>query len=420
MNKQFFINNRLKYLQNIEDNSITVMFSGGLIPWTGDQDYTFEINKNFYYLTGINQENVIFVLVNGSNGVREYLFIEENDELTSKWVGKKLTIDEAKEISGIKEVLYLNEFNDLFFNILNGNRKIQDDIKNIYLDLERKNNKDYFSRSLNFCQEFRNNYPEIKVFNNYHIIVSLRMIKTAEEVEKIKESINTTKIALENVMRNLAPNLYEYQIETFFDSAIKYHGNKDKAFETICASGKNATILHYVKNDSVARDGDLILFDLGCRTNFYVSDISRTYPVNGKFTNRQKEVYQVVLECNKKCIQFLKPGVTWDEFNKYANNLLVEGLKKLGKINDESELTQYYWHSIGHFIGLDTHDPGLRNVPFKPGMVLTVEPGLYLEDENIGIRIEDNVLITEDGALNLSKDIIKEIEDIENFMKKSV
>lgn len=418
MNKEFFINNRKKYLDLVVNNSVTILFSGGLIPKTADQDYPFEVNKNFYYLTGINQENVIFVLVKGANGTKEYLFIEENNDLKSKWIGRKLTIDEAKALSGIDNISYLQDFEEILFVLFNGNRSSQENISTLYLDLERKYQKDYYSNSLNFYHQFQKDYPEIRVQNAYQLIVSLRMIKSQEEVAMIQESINTTKIALENVMRHIKPNLFEYQIEAYFDVAIKYYGNKDQAFTTICASGKNATILHYVKNNEIVRDGDLILFDLGCRSNFYVSDISRTYPINGKFTQRQKEVYQAVLNVNKKCIEFLKPGLTWDDYNQYANKLLTEELKYLGKIQEDHELRRYYYHSIGHLIGLDTHDPVLRNTPLQEGMVLTVEPGLYLEDEGIGVRIEDNVLITENGAVNLSKDIIKEIDEIEKFMNQ--
>ena len=244
------------------------------------------------------------------------------------------------------------------------------------------------------------------------------MNKSPEEIEKIQESIDVTKGALENVLKNIKPGLYEYQVETFYDSFIKFNGQKVTSFDTICATGKNATILHYVNNNTMIKDNDLVLFDLGCCTDYYISDISRTYPANGKFTPRQKEIYEIVLNCNKKCIEFLKPGLTWEDFNKYANSLLIEGLKNIGLIKENKELVKYYWHSIGHSIGLDTHDPSIYNVKFEPGLIVTVEPGLYLEDEGIGIRIEDNVLITEDGCVNLSSNIIKEIDDIEKFMKK--
>ena len=418
MNNQFYINNRKKYLETVKDNSVTILYSGKLIQKTADQDYPFSVNRNFYYLTGINQANVILVLVKGINGINEYLFIEENDEMWAKWVGMKLTKQEAQEISGIKNIMYLTQFDQLVFSLFNASRRNYEELYYCYLDLERRNDPNYTTLALQYSEQLKLKYPEVKIENAYHKIVRLRMNKTEEEVDLIKQSIDCTKGALENVMKNIKPGLYEYQAETYFDSYIKFNGQRVTSFETICATGKNATILHYVDNNTEIKDNDLVLFDLGCCTDYYISDISRTYPANGKFTPRQKEIYEIVLNCNKKCIEYLKPGLTWEDFNNYANSLLIEGLKNIGLIKEDKELVKYYWHSIGHSIGLDTHDPSIYNVKFEPGLIVTVEPGLYLEDEGIGVRIEDNVLITEDGCVNLSSNIIKEIDDIEKFMKK--
>lgn len=418
MNKQFYINNRKNYLNSINDNSVTILFSGNTYQRSADQDYPYSVNRNFYYLTGINQANVILVLVKGNTGIKEYLLIEENDPVLVKWVGKKLEKEEAKEISGIENILYLNSFDSLVFSLFNSSRKNCEELYYLYLDLERRNNEDYSTKALKYANVIKEKYPEIKIENAYKKVVRLRMNKTKDELDKIQESIDVTKGALENVLKNIKPGLYEYQVETYYDSYIKFHGQKVTSFDTICATGKNATILHYVDNNTKIQDNELVLFDLGCCTDYYISDISRTYPANGKFTERQKQIYNIVLNCNKKCIEFLKPGLTWDEYNKYANSLLIKGLKEIGLIKEDKELVKYYWHSIGHSIGLDTHDPDLRNIKFEEGMVMTVEPGLYLEDENIGIRIEDNILITKKGCINLSKDIIKEVDDIEEFMKK--
>lgn len=419
MNNQFYKTNRERYFDSIKENSVSILFSGNSIQKSADQDYPFSVNRNFYYLTGINQANVILVLVKGINGNKEYLLIEENDEMMAKWVGMKLTIEEAKEISGIENILYLDSFESLVFSLFNNSRKTYEELYYLYLDLERRNDPDFSSKALTYSQIVKEKYPEVKIENAYSIIVRLRMNKTDDEIEKIQESIDVTKGALENVLKNIKPGLYEYQVETFYDSYIKFHGQKVTSFETICATGKNATVLHYVNNNTKIGDNELVLFDLGCCTDYYISDISRTYPANGKFTERQKQIYEIVLNCNKKCIEFLKPGVSWDEYNLYANSLLIEGLKNIGLIKEDKELRKYYWHSIGHSIGLDTHDPANRNVVFEEGMVMTVEPGLYLEDEGIGIRIEDNILITKDGCINLSKDIIKEVEEIENFIKEN-
>ena len=213
--------------------------------------------------------------------------------------------------------------------------------------------------------------------------------------------------------------IYEYQLENYFDFVIKENGQRIHSFKTIAASGKNATILHYSSNNTLLKENELILFDLGTETDYYISDISRTFPINGKFTERQKQVYNEVLEVNKKCIEFLKPGVTKLQYNEYAKKLLTEACYRLGLIKEDSEVIKYYFHSIGHTIGLDTHDPCFYENGIEEGMCLTVEPGLYIEEENIGIRIEDDVLITKDGCINLSANIIKEVADIEEFFKKN-
>lgn len=413
MDKSFYISNRNKYFEKIENHSLSLFFSGQTYPKSADEDFEFEVNKNFYYLTGINQENVILALVKREEP-ETVLFIEKNDPVLSRWVGKKLEKAEAKEISGIEDVRYLDEFEDFLFNLFNAHRNYRKKPETLYLDLKRR--RHHVSKEILFSRKFRHDYPDIAIRNAYDIVVALRTIKAPEEIELIRASIETTKGGLEAMMKAARPGMYEYQLEAYFDQHIKMHGQKTHAFKTICASGKNAAVLHYVKNNEIMEADELVLFDLGARTDFYVSDISRTIPVGGKFTPRAREVYQEVLDVNKKCIAYLKPGITWKEFNEYARELLTESAVRLGLIKDRSELHKYYWHSIGHFIGLDTHDPGAYEETFKPGMVLTVEPGLYIEEEGIGVRIEDDVLITEDGALNLSADIIKEIEDIENFM----
>jgi len=420
MKQEFFVNNRQKYSQQVIDNSLSIFFSGRTFPKSADEDYPFEVDKNFYYLAGINQANVMLVITKKGRKVQETLFIEQNDEILSKWVGRKLTLEEASQQSGIEKVMYADEFNNFVFALLNNSRYHTERVKNVYLNLERRNDDVFTNPALEFSQHFlRKKYPEVAIHNAYEIVIGLRMIKAPEEISLIRESIKTTKAGIESLMAHSKAGLYEYQLEAYFDFAIKSDGQKDFAFKSIAGSGKNGATLHYVANNKIMENGDLVLFDLGSRTEFYVSDITRTFPINGKFSARQKAVYQAVLDVNKKCIAFLKPGITWKEYNDFAKDLLTKAAFGLGLIKDEKELVKYYFHSIGHFTGLDTHDPGLNEQALAKDMVLTVEPGLYIEEENLGIRIEDNVVITEDGAENLSKEIIKEIPDIEKFMAAS-
>ncbi|MGL4373555.1 MAG: M24B family metallopeptidase, partial [Turicibacter sp.] len=237
-------------------------------------------------------------------------------------------------------------------------------------------------------------------------------------IEQMKIAIDKTRIGIEALMKQSKPGMKEYQLEAHYDFAIKTEGVKKTSFHTIAASGANATILHYGENNCEMQDGDLILFDLGCEWNNYCSDISRTFPVNGKFSDRQKAVYQVVLDTQMAIVEMLKPGLDMAEVNAKARKMLADGCKTLGLIENDEDLVKYYYHGIGHYLGLDTHDVGGRGGVLKPGMVITVEPGLYIAEESIGIRIEDDVLITEDGHINLSKDIIKSVEEIEAFMAK--
>ncbi|MFA7367653.1 MAG: aminopeptidase P N-terminal domain-containing protein, partial [Bacilli bacterium] len=262
MIRDFFIKNRNKYFDQVETDSVSVLFSGNVYQKSADSDYPFEVNKNFYYLTGINQANSKLIMVKGKEKTFTYLFIDEYDELQAKWVGKTLTSNEATDISGIDEVLFNKDFNKTFSSFINPHRRSVVIADKIYLDLERRVGVDSIGQGLAFSKDIKKQYPEISLLNNYHIIVSLRMIKEDDEIRVIKKSIETTKNALKKVMENLEPDLFENQIEAIFDMAIKWE-NKTHAFDTICASGKNATILHYVDNNQRMINGDLVLFDLG-------------------------------------------------------------------------------------------------------------------------------------------------------------
>ena len=412
LSSDFFKKNRKKIFDKMENGSALILSSGTNYIESGDEDFDFDVDKCFYYLTGINQSEVNLVLIKKDNKEEEYLFIEKNDPVRVRWVGAKLYPNEAKELSGIEKIRFNNEFMDSLMYL------IDHKINNLYLNLERDKAHRYCH---NYCysKEISDKFFNKKVIDAYPIIVDARFVKEKEEIEKIQEAIDLTKVGVEKLMSEARPGIHEYELEAHFDYVLKTSGQIKHSFKTIAASGKNATILHYVDNNSILKDGDLILFDLGNESDFYISDISRTFPVNGKFTERQKEVYEEVLNVNKKCIEFLKPGITRTEYNDYAKKLLASACKRLGLIKEDSELTKYYWHGIGHSIGLDTHDPmSDYGGVIKNGSLFTVEPGLYIEEENIGIRIEDDVVVTDKGTIVLSKDIIKEVKDIEKYMKE--
>lgn len=412
-------NRRKELFNKMADESVAILHSGFSTFKSADASYPFFVNNNFYYLTGIDQVDVTLVIGKFANTYKEWLFIDEIDEVMAKWVGKTLNKEEASEISGVdvRNIMYNGFFNRFIGNILQPMRHFVDVAKNVYLDLERRGQALYNTFALELSHRLQKEYPSVKFENLYPLVVNQRMQKDESEVLLIKESIGTTKRAIYNVMEHSKEHNSECLAEAYHNFILTKEG-KTSSFGNIIASGKNGTILHYEDNNSEIKPNSLLLMDVGCYTKHYSSDISRTFPVSGKFTKRQKEVYEVVLDCNKRCIEYAKAGISWKELNDYAKGILAKGCIKLGLIKEESEVTKYYYHSIGHSLGLDVHDPSIDNLGLLDGMIITIEPGLYIEEEEIGIRIEDNILITKDKAILLSSDIVKEVNDIEKLMKE--
>ncbi|MGY0374187.1 aminopeptidase P family protein [Clostridium sp. JNZ J1-5] len=413
MKQEFFIKNRKKLSEQLEDNSILVMFAGRAPYKSADETYPFTPNRNFYYLTGIDRENIILVITKRKNIVSETLFIEESDPVMARWIGEKMTEKEAEAASGITDIDYTKNFYNSFAGMLS-----RFEYTNLYLDLERQEWGIPTTEAQVFAKSVLEKYPYFNVKNIYYKISDIRTIKDKEEIEITKKAIDITRRGIELMMKNAKPGMMEYQIEAYFDYVLTSEGVKDKAFKTIAAAGKNGTILHYSENNSRCGDNDLILFDLGAQYKYLNADISRTFPVSGKFTERQKQVYNVVLRANEEVTKAVKPGLPFSELNEIAKRVLAEGCKELGLIKEDKELSRYYFHGVSHYLGFDTHDVGDREQVLKPGMLFTNEPGLYIPEEGIGIRIEDDILVTEDGYENLSKDIIKTVEEIEEFMSR--
>ena len=416
MNKNIYKFNRDNLLDKIKDNSIVILFAGKAIQKTGDQTYPFTPNRNFYYLTGIKEEDHILVMTK-INGVKSSkLYIKDIDLEMEKWVGKSIRKEEAEEIAAVDEVKFKSQFDGDIHGMITMKEEI-----NLYLDLERMSANREGTISHRFANEITTKYPQVRITNVYSKIGELRLKKSQEEVDKIKKAIEITKSGIEKLMSEARVGMKEYELEAYFDFNCKVKGATGLAFTTIAAAGENATTLHYVDNNCELKENDLILFDLGAEYNCYNADISRTFPVNGKFTERQKEVYNAVLRVNEEIINLIKPGMKYKDVNEKATELIAEECIKLGLIKDKSEVRKYYYHSIGHSLGMDTHDIETphRDIIFEPGVVFTVEPGIYIAEEGIGIRIEDDILVTEDGVINLSSDIIKTVEEIENFMSKN-
>ncbi len=412
MKAEVFIKNRENLFKAVEENSAVILFAGKAPKKTADEAYSFTPNRNFYYLTGIDEEEITLILVKKKDEQRTILFVKEPDLEMEKWVGKSIRANEAKEKGGFTEVLYTKEFEGTIHGLI-----FKEEIEKVYFDLE----KDGFAERETLVEEFarnlKNKYPQVSVKNIYNSIAELRLVKSSEEVENMQKAVDITIEGVEALMKNSKPGMMEYELEAYYDFSCKRRGATDAAFKTIAAAGVNATILHYVDNNSIIKDGDLILFDLGSQYEYYNADITRTFPANGKFTERQKQVYEAVLRVNKKVIDEIKPGVNWGDINTKATDWVAEECIALGLIDDKKDVRKYYWHSIGHSLGLDTHDVGKRNVELKPGMVYTVEPGIYIAEEGIGVRIEDDILVTEDGNEILTKAMIKEVSEIEEFFR---
>ena len=414
MKNNFFVNNRNKLGEIMKADSIAVFFAGKAPYKSADDMYAFTPNRNFYYLSGIEEEKVILMMWKLGDKLSQCLFIEERDEVMAKWVGETISVEQAESNSGIDDIRYLKDFNSDLGSLMNIYG-----IEEIYLDLERQEVDIPASKSQEFANTMLSKYPYVKINNVYKDIAKLRTIKCKEEVDIIRKAIDITYEGIKSIWENAIPGMMEYEIEAYFNFELNKRGVKEFAFDTIAASGKNATVLHYSSNNTKTQDNELMLLDLGAQYQLYNADISRTFPLNGKFTERQRQVYNIVLKANEEVMKAVKPGVTLMELQNLCKSILAEGCKSIGLIKEDSELSKYYFHGVSHPLGLDTHDVGSRGMKLEAGMIITDEPGLYIEEEGIGIRIEDDILVTENGYENLSQSIIKSVEDIESFMNNN-
>ena len=406
---------RSKLFNMLDDNSVTILFSGVGRKKSGDENYEFVPNKNFYYLTGIEQENSILMLIRNDGEKLAYLFVDEKDEKVEKWIGYKLTLSEAKEISGVENVAVRSTFEGKMLAFFDSNNSTSEKIAKFYLDLEPEL-KIAESKSTQTYKKELEVVHHLEVADVGGLVGELRKVKSEAEIELIREAIATTDLGLKHALLEMKANKYEYNLRNAFEFAVFEDQDAKLAFASIVARGENATILHYPSQKDRVRHDDLVLFDVGAAKDYYASDISRTYPVSGKFNELQRKIYEIVLNCNKQTAKFMHPGITLMEANEFAKSFLASECVEKGLIASKEEIGKVYYHSVSHYMGLDTHDCGSKNDKLVPGNVVTCEPGLYFKDLGIGVRIEDDVLITEDGSEVLSDGIIKEIADIEKML----
>lgn len=412
--KEAFKKNREKLLNRIEMFSVVVIFAGKAPYKRGDERYPFSPDRNFYYLTGIDREDCILFLAKTRTGVQETLYIPRDNGEMAKWVGANMTAAEATEISGIADISVIDAFESDFASYM-----FKNGIKKLWLDLENREWNDAMSPALEFAEKARRQMPHLIIGDLYPDFSEMRVIKEDWELERMRKAMDITRLGIEEMMKVAKPGVMEYEVEAAYDYVLKKNGVKDRAFATIAAGGKRGTILHYDKNDQMVKNDELILIDAGAQWGWYAGDISRTFPVSGKFTERQKLVYNIVLEGQRKVIEAIKPGVPFSSLNELLKDYYFDALKEIGLAETKEDVAKYYYHGVSHYLGAETHDIGRYiDRSLQPGMVLTVEPGLYIEEWEIGIRIEDDVLVTEEGNEVMTAAMIKTVEEIEAFMEK--
>lgn len=422
LSSEFFKKNRERIFQNIPQNSVAFVVSADELPRSGDQTFKYRQNPYLYYLTGINQEQTILVLnpshPNEKN--REMLFIRNASKLEQIWEGNKLTVEQAKEISGIENINFISNFDSIL-----GDLTFYADEFYISTNENLKYNRFYNDADFRFIEKLKYRFPLHKLNRLSPIIIKNRLIKSKEEIEIIKKSINITKDAFLRVLKFIKPAIGEYEIEAEITHEFIRQQAYNHAYLPIVASGKDNNILHYTENNKICKSGELVLMDFGAEYQNYAADLSRTVPVNGVFDDFQRRVYNSVLFVQNEAKKLMKPGMTINKWNKEVakimeNQLLEIGLLKTNDIKNQNDnwpaYKKYFMHGTGHFMGLDVHDVGTNDTPWKTGMILTNEPGIYIEEKGFGIRLENDILITENGNLDLMAHIPIIAEEIEELM----
>ncbi|MBI5857606.1 MAG: aminopeptidase P N-terminal domain-containing protein [Sphingobacteriales bacterium] len=424
LNPEIFVKNRERFISRMTNNSIAIFVSNDEVPVNGDALYHFKQNSEVFWLSGIEQEDSMVILFpdNPDPKYREVLVLVRPNELKEKWDGKRLRVNEAQAISGIKTIVWLDSLDALLQPWIH----LAD---NIYLDSNENDRKASLvrTRDYRFIDEMRSRYPLHNYLRAAKIMKELRAIKTALEVEVLQKAIDITDNTFRRLLKFIKPGVMEYEIEAEIFHSFLSQRATGPAYGSILASGDRARTLHYVSNNAECKDGELILMDFGAEYGGYCADLTRTVPVSGKFGRRQKTVYNACLHLHNYAKSLLRPGITIIEYTDKVGEEATQKFLKIGLLrksevkNEDPEnraYRKYLYHGISHHLGIDVHDLGTRTEPIKPGMVFTVEPGIYIEEEKMGVRIENNLWITKSGHKDLMKNIPITVEEIEALMKK--
>ena len=424
LSSEIFTRNRERFINQMQKNSIAIFLSNDEVPVNGDALYPFKQNSDLFWLSGITQEDSMVILFpnNPDPKYREVLVLVRPNELKEKWDGKRLRTNEAQNISGIKTIVWLDNLEALLQPWIH----LAD---TIYLDTNENDRKGVLlrTRDYRYVDEMKAKYPLHNFQRSAKIMKQLRGIKTPLEIEVLQKAIDITDNTFLRLLKFIKPGVMEYEIEAEIFHSFLSQRATGVAYNSIIASGDRARTLHYISNNEECKDGELILMDFGAEYGGYNADLTRTIPVNGKFTKRQKTVYNACLHLHDYAKSLLKPGITIVDYTDKVGEEATQQFLKIGLLkksdvkNEDPEnraYRKYLYHGISHHLGIDVHDLGARTEPIKPGMVLTVEPGIYIEQEKMGVRIENNVWITRNGNKDLMKNIPITVDEIEALMKK--
>jgi Xaa-Pro aminopeptidase len=423
LNPEIFIQNRKRFIERMDKNSIAVFNSNDELPTNGDALHKFKQNADLYWLTGIEQEDSMLLLFPGNNDAkfREVLVLTRPNELKEKWDGHRLRKEEATAISGISTIIWLDAIDGILQAWIHS-------VDNIYLNTNENDRKANWVpvRDYRYAELMKQRYPLHNYKRSAKILKDLRAVKTALEVEVIQKAIDITDSTFRRLLKFIKPGVTEYEIEAEIQHSFLSQRATGPAYGSIIASGDSARILHYIENNKACNDGELILMDFGAEYGGYCADLTRTVPVSGKFTRRQKTVYNACLHLHQYAASILKPGISIIDYTEKVGEEATIVFQKIGLLKksdvknedpDNRAYRKYLYHGISHHLGIDVHDLGTRTEPIKPGMVFTIEPGIYIEEEKMGIRIENNFWITRNGNKDLMKNIPITVEEIESLMK---
>lgn len=424
LNPKIFINNRKRFVSKMKKNSIAIFVQNDEVPENGDALHRFKPNSDLFWLSGIRQEDsmMIFFPDNPDPKFKEVLVLVRPNELKEKWDGKRLRMQEATEISGIKTIMWVDSLEPLLQAWIHA-------AENIYLDTNENDRKGSLleTRQYRFIKEMKERYPLHNFVRAAPIMLELRAIKTPEEVEVIKKAIEITDITFRRLAKFVKPGVFEFEIEAELVHSFLSNRATREGFGSIIASGDRARTLHYVLNNGECKEGELVLIDFGAEYGGYNADCTRTIPVNGKYTKRQKDLYNSCLRTHRYAAGILKPGITIIDYHEKVGDFATKEFIKLGLITKADVKNEdpanrayrkYLYHGISHHLGVDVHDLGPFRKPLQAGMLLTVEPGIYVEEEQVGIRIENDFWLTKTGTIDLMKNMPIEADDIEALMKK--